>query len=75
MEGLTIDKINVLQADNDRLRKELENRNQMLIDAHFQNKKLRDELLLTQQQYNKVVEQNRELQKAYNDLEEMYRID
>lgn len=75
MEGLTIDKINVLQADNDRLRKELASRNQMLMDAHFQNKKLSDELLLTQQQYNKVVEQNRELQKAYNDLEEMYRID
>lgn len=52
MEGLTIDKINVLQADNDRLRKELASRNQMLMDAHFQNKKLSDELLLTQQQYN-----------------------
>ena len=67
MEGLTIDKINVLQADNDRLRKELESRNKMLIDAHFQNKKLSDELLLTQQQYNKVVEQNRELQKVINE--------
>ena len=61
---LNISEINVLQADNDRLRKELESRNQMLMDAHFQNKKLSDELLLTQQQYNKVVEQNRELQKV-----------
>lgn len=69
MEGLTIDKINVLQADNDRLRKELASRNQMLMDAHFQNKKLSDELLLTQQQYNKVVEQNRELQKAIQENE------
>lgn len=69
MEGLTIDKINVLQADNDRLRKELASRNQMLMDAHFQNKKLSDELLLTQQQYNKVVEQNRELQKVIQENE------
>lgn len=64
---LNISEINVLQADNDRLRKELESRNQMLMDAHFQNKKLSDELLLTQQQYNKVVEQNRELQKVINE--------
>ena len=33
MEGLTIDKINVLQADNDRLRKELASRNQILTPA------------------------------------------
>ena len=32
----------------------------------------RKELLIIQKQYNKVVEQNRELQKAYNKLEEMY---
>lgn len=73
-EILTIDKINILQAENDRLRKELESRNQMLMQAHFKNKKLSEELLLTQSQYNKVVEQNKELQKAYNDLEEIYRL-
>lgn len=72
MEALTIDKINTLKAENDRLRKELQSRNQMLMDAHFQNKKLSDQLLITQSQYNKVVQQNKELQKAYNDLEQMY---
>lgn len=72
MEGLTIEKINVMQAENDRLRRELEARKQMLMDAHFQNKKLSDELLTTQQQYKKVVQQNAELQKAYNSLEEIY---
>ena len=62
MEGLTIEKINVLQAENEKLKQELQTRNQMLMDAHFQNKKLSDKLLLAQQQYNKVVEQNKELQ-------------
>ena len=54
MEGLTIDKINILQSDNDRLRKELESRNQMLMQAHFQNKKLSDELLITKNQYQMI---------------------
>ena len=35
-------------------------------------KKVKQELLLTQNQYNKVVEQNRELQKRIKDLKEMY---
>ena len=74
MEGLTIEKINKLQAENDRLRKELESRNKMLLQADAQNKKLSEQLILTQGQYNKVVEQNKELQKAYNELEEMYSI-
>ena len=56
MEGLTIDKINTLQAENYRLRKELEKANKALLQA--------------ENQYNKVVEQNQELQKAYNELEE-----
>ena len=50
MEGLTIDKINTLQAENYRLRKELEKANKALLQA--------------ENQYNKVVEQNKELQKA-----------
>ena len=58
--------------DIDKLKSELAKRNQMLMDAHFQNKKLSEELLLTQTQYNKVVEQNKKLQKLYNDLEDMY---
>lgn len=37
-------------------------------------KRVKQELLLAQNQYNKVVEQNKALQKAYNELEEMYRI-
>lgn len=53
MEGLTIEKINNLQAENDRLRAELDSRNKMLLQADAQNKKL---------------------QKAINDLEEMYRM-
>lgn len=60
MEGLTIDKINTLQAENYRLRKELEKANKALLQA--------------ENQYNKVVKQNKELQKAYNELEEMYSI-
>jgi len=60
--SLTIEEINVLQAENERLKMELAARNQMLMDAHFQNKKLSDELIITQNQYNKVVEQN----KSYN---------
>lgn len=60
MEGLTIEKINNLQAENDRLRAELDSRNKMLLAA--------------EKQYQKVVEQNKELQKAINDLEEMYRM-
>ena len=74
MEGLTIEKINTLQAENDRLRAELDSRNKMLLAADVQNKKLSEQLILTQGQYNKVVEQNKELQKAYNELEEMYSI-
>lgn len=73
MEGLTIDKINVLQAENDRLRKELESRNQMLMQAHFQNKKLSDELLVTQSQYNKVVEQNKEYNARNMELEKLFK--
>lgn len=52
---LSIEQINELEA-------ELESKKQMLIDAHFQNKKLADELLLTQNQYIKVVEQNKNFQ-------------
>lgn len=48
MEGLTIDKINVLQSENDRLRSELAKANKALIQA--------------EQQYNKVVQQNKQLQ-------------
>ena len=33
---------------------------------------VKQELLLAQNQYNKVVEQNRQLQKQIKDLEEMY---
>ena len=33
---------------------------------------VKQELLLAQNQYNKVVEQNRQLQKRIKDLEEMY---
>lgn len=60
--SLSIDEINVLRKKNADLEMELAKRNQMLIDAHFQNKKLADELVITQNQYNKVVEQNKELQ-------------
>lgn len=51
---------------NKELEQELAKHNQMLMDAHFQNKKLTDELILTQKQYSKVVEQNKELQKLIN---------
>ena len=54
------------------LENEIAKRNKMLMDAHFQNKKLADELLIAQTQYNKVVEQNRDLQKQVKELEEMY---
>lgn len=37
-----------------------------------ENAELRNKLLLAENQYNKVVEQNKELQKAVKDLEEMY---
>lgn len=58
MEGLTIEKINVMQEENDRLRRELAKANKALLQA--------------EQQYKKVVQQNAELQKAYNRLEEIY---
>lgn len=58
----SIEEINVLQAENERLKMELATRNQKLIDAHFQHKKLSEALTNTQIQYNEVVKQN----KAYN---------
>lgn len=60
--SLTIEEINVLQAENYRLEMELATRNQMLMEAYFQNKKLSEALTNTQIQYNEVVKQN----KAYN---------
>ena len=71
--SLTIEEINVLQAENDRLKMELATRNQMLMDAHFQNKKLSDELLVTQSQYNKVVEQNKSYNIRNMELEKVFK--
>jgi chromosome segregation ATPase len=71
--SLTIEEINVLQAENDRLKMELATRNQMLMEAHFQNKKLNDELITTQNQYNKVVEQNKEYNIRNMELEKVFK--
>lgn len=69
MEGLTIEKINELQAENDRLRRELKRRDDMLMNAHFQNKKISEELMTAQTQYNKVVEQNKQLQQKIKGMD------
>lgn len=70
---LSIEEINVLQAENERLKMELATRNQMLMEAHFQHKKLSEALTNTQIQYNEVVKQN----KAYNnrnmELEKLFK--
>ena len=71
--SLTIERINILQAENARLKVELATRNQMLMDAHFQNKKLSDELLITQNQYNKVVEQNKSYNMRNMELEKVFK--
>lgn len=71
--SLTIEEINVLQAENERLKMELAARNQMLMDAHFQNKKLSDELVITQNQYNKVVEQNKNYNMRNMELEKVFK--
>ena len=69
MEGLTIEKINELQAENDRVRRELKRRDDMLMNAHFQNKKISEKLMTAQTQYNKVVEQNKQLQQKIKGME------
>lgn len=71
--SLSIEEINVLQAENERLKMELAARNQKLMDAHFQNKKLSDELLITQNQYNKVVEQNKSYNMRNMELEKVFK--
>ena len=71
--SLTIEEINVLQAENGRLKMELATRDQMLMEAHFQNKKLSDELIITQNQYNKVVEQNKSYNMRNMELEKVFK--
>ena len=70
---LSIEEIKVLQAENDRLKMELATRDQMLMEAHFQNKKLSDELLITQNQYNKVVEQHKSYNMLNMELEKVFK--
>ena len=71
--SLSIEEINVLQAENECLKMELATRNQMLMEAHFQHKKLSDELLITQNQYNKVVEQNKSYNMRNMELEKVFK--
>ena len=71
--SLTIEEINVLQAENECLKMELATINLKLMDAHFQNKKLSDELVITQNQYNKVVEQNKSYNMRNMELEKVFK--
>lgn len=70
---LSIEEINVLQSENERLKMELATRNQMLMDAHFQNKKLSEALTDTQIQYNEVVKQNRAYYNRNMELEKVFK--